>query len=408
MRNLSNKDYNKILLQALKVMFESIIIRNQSTYGSQPSIDLGFLAEALIFYQKVIIVVQSNTLTELVEGVGPDTLLELLKQDFVTIKYLDKRPAIHTRGEVHTPLMVFSPDHTLDVIAPKVFKSVIGKSGKGRRSAKSFQSLVKSIAFEDKMAEELKNDFITSELTARLVKKILNSLTPEYKIPEKFKFEITEDKPGFQVETNLDFEEINKYYRKRIPQSHSTITKSFFLGQITYLKEEIKHASQHNSEIASSEYYSGLHQLIFENLINKFSADKIGHFQDFVFDDSRSIQNIINMKAKNFDDLLTILKRGEKFKEWLKGKPLDADLAKEYFKEVTASTWIDKLPGKSSRWSIFTGIGVGIDALGAGGLGTALGIGISAADSFLLDNILKGWKPDQFIDDSLREFVDDD
>ena len=46
-----------------------------------------------------------------------------------------------------------------------------------------------------------------------------------------------------------------------------------------------------------------------------------------------------------------------------------------------------------------------LDALGAHGIGTATGVAISAADAFLLDRLLKGWKPNQFIDDSLKKFA---
>jgi hypothetical protein len=46
-----------------------------------------------------------------------------------------------------------------------------------------------------------------------------------------------------------------------------------------------------------------------------------------------------------------------------------------------------------------------IDALGGGGLGTAAGLAISAGDAFILNSIIGGWKPNQFIDNQLRTFV---
>ena len=41
---------------------------------------------------------------------------------------------------------------------------------------------------------------------------------------------------------------------------------------------------------------------------------------------------------------------------------------KEYYKEVTADSWVDKLPAKTTRWSLFTGVGMAIDVLGGGGM----------------------------------------
>ena len=88
-----------------------------------------------------------------------------------------------------------------------------------------------------------------------------------------------------------------------------------------------------------------------------------------------------------------------------KNRDPDQGLVKAYFREVTKGSWVDRLPAKSVRWSIFTGLGFAVDLLGAQGIGTATGVAISAADAFLLDRLLKGWKPNQFIDDSLDPFA---
>jgi hypothetical protein len=37
--------------------------------------------------------------------------------------------------------------------------------------------------------------------------------------------------------------------------------------------------------------------------------------------------------------------------------------------------------------------------------GAAVGVGLSAADTFLLDKLLKGWKPNQFVEGPLKEFI---
>jgi hypothetical protein len=103
--------------------------------------------------------------------------------------------------------------------------------------------------------------------------------------------------------------------------------------------------------------------------------------------------------------LLPILDKAERFKEWLKSSPADIDLVKEYFRAVTAESWIDKLPSKGLRWAIFTGSGIALDLLGTGGIGLGVGIALSAIDSFILDKILKGWKPNQFVDGPLQRFV---
>jgi len=130
-----------------------------------------------------------------------------------------------------------------------------------------------------------------------------------------------------------------------------------------------------------------------------------GTFQDFVFDDGRALREAINSGRRGFADLRKVLSSATKFRGWLKNRDPDLELVKAYFREATKGSWVDKLPAKSVRWSIFTGLGLAVDVLGAHGIGTATAVAISAADAFLIDRLLKGWKPNQFIDESLKPFT---
>jgi len=38
-----------------------------------------------------------------------------------------------------------------------------------------------------------------------------------------------------------------------------------------------------------------------------------------------------------------------------------------------------------------------LDSLITGGIGTMIGVGLSIADTFILDKLIKGWKPNQYI-----------
>ena len=60
------------------------------------------------------------------------------------------------------------------------------------------------------------------------------------------------------------------------------------------------------------------------------------------------------------------------------------------------------MPTKTTRFLIFEGIGVTLDFMGAGGVGTAIATGLSAFDSFYLDKLMGGWKPNHFIDNNLK------
>ncbi len=63
-------------------MFERIIIQSQKVIDAESPINLGFLAEAMIFYGNVEVVGSRAMIDQLVREIGPDVLLEFLKRDY--------------------------------------------------------------------------------------------------------------------------------------------------------------------------------------------------------------------------------------------------------------------------------------------------------------------------------------
>ena len=92
-----------------------------------------------------------------------------------------------------------------------------------------------------------------------------------------------------------------------------------------------------------------------------------------------------------------LLKEARKFKDWLQQQEPSVSLIHEYYKALEKETWLDKLPTKAIRFLIFTGGGLLVPALGS--------LGLSAADTFLVDRLLGGWKPNQFVNGPLKDFA---
>ena len=180
------------------------------------------------------------------------------------------------------------------------------------------------------------------------------------------------------------------------------------MSHLFNVRSDIQFCTNYEAEIATDSVNSLVLNLKYADLLERrnVSDNAIKLFQDFVFDDARAIGAAFVGGNRNCRDLIELLEKANKFKSWLKDRDPDASLIKEYYKEITSDSWVDKLPAKSVRWSVFTGIGMGVDALGAGGLGTAAGLAISAADSFMLDKLMKGWKPNQFVEKELTCFVE--
>ena len=75
-------------------MFESIVYKN--TVGPGPLIDIGALAEGLIFYGRVAIVGNSGTLKDLLTRIPPFIFLSLLKSGRIEFHYLDDQTGVST------------------------------------------------------------------------------------------------------------------------------------------------------------------------------------------------------------------------------------------------------------------------------------------------------------------------
>jgi hypothetical protein len=206
----------------------------------------------------------------------------------------------------------------------------------------------------------------------------------------------------------LNYEEINKH----IPNNPDgkMISSTRLILNIQETRGDMHLAAALDAEIATTPINMHLMRLKFKNIYQKSqkSSDDLYQFNDFILDNGHAIREAINSGEKNFNDFLTILEKAAKFKDWLKKVDDDQNIIKEYYKAVTRETWVDKLPGKSFRWAFFTGLGLAMDAAGAGGIGTAIGLGLSVGDNFLLDKVLKGWKPNVFIDNELKGLIGKD
>lgn len=394
-------------------MFESLVIRNKRDFYTKKPIDLGFLAEAMLFYQSVTVIADKSILSQLIYDCGHEVLMELLENKFLKIEYLNNGLGINasnanTPAERLKPIVYGLPKLSLNVASTEICREYTGKSGKGRRISQRLLRNIEPISFDPhELPNEILTDFADSNFVEQSVIHIIKNFTPEYPNPDSIKFVVYKDNETLFTRTNINFEILNSFYHSRIPKTHSSLSSSYLLSHLFNLKGDNYFCTKYKSEITTDPVNAGINNIRYSDILyrHKVSQDGIRLFQDFVFENSKSIREVVNSGERTFKDLLELIEKAKKFKAWIAKKDPDKDLLKEYFKEVTAKSWIDKLPTKSVRWSIFSGIGLAIDALGASGLGTAGALAISAGDALVLDSILKGWKPNQFIEDDLKKFI---
>ncbi len=113
----------------------------------------------------------------------------------------------------------------------------------------------------------------------------------------------------------------------------------------------------------------------------------------------------LNSGERSLSEFFKLLDEAERFKEWVGSTSPDEQIINEYIKAISTTSWLDRLAPRVIRFALFIGAGLLADALMPTGFGTSTGVGLGAADAFLVDKLLKGWRPNQFVEGPLRDFI---
>jgi hypothetical protein len=239
------------------------------------------------------------------------------------------------------------------------------------------------------------------------VRALLEHFVPEYQIPSPCVFRFHRDNQTCTLETNIDFEKADGLFRRRTGVSDATLTAAYLVSYLAETRNTLTYSAEFSTDLAVSVPISIAAACNFKKLIERRggSETQMRAFEDLWFSDSRCIREAVNSGERTFDDVLRLLKAGLKFKEWLKKSSQDGHVVKEYCREVTRAEWAEKLPPKAARWAIFAAAGTAAGFLLTPVAGAVAAIGLSAGDSFLLDKVIKGWKPNQFVNGPLKDFV---
>lgn len=387
-------------------MFERICIPPIEPDGTR--FDLGLVAESLLFYSETFLIVAGNNLSGLVRHLGPDLMFRLIDEHQLKVRFIDHNLGAIT-GNKGTPFerydvgLIHAEKHSLESAAQNAFIEVTLKSGRGRRLAARFCRSVKPIKYTESITNRITEDMTRGIFLEEFIKRRLVSLGAVRSASEipafKYHFQLDPGR-GFVLDADLEL-------RKLVSRFSELSDPASILAQYGTTVANMSLWAQISSEVAVYPRQADVISARLEPMLKEYSRQQkeVAAYQEFVLDDSRAIREAINSGARSFDELVVVLERARKFKEWLTDLSEDTSLIKQYHKDVTSDSWIDKLPSKSARWALFTGAGIGIDAAGAGGVGTAAGVALSALDTFFLDQLMRGWKPHKFVEGTLRGFI---
>ena len=390
-------------------MFGDICIRRMQRTGTP--IDLGFLAEAMVFYRKVHVVADSALLSYLFRVCGPDSLIAAVEHGFLRLSYLENNLAVSTVNqgrptERYGLHFVSSEKQTLPSFVERQILCLSGKAGKSRRLANRMARYVDPVVWTQPEATAAMDDLLDSEITDIAAKIVLQEIAPGLRLPEDGRFRVSEGPEGLHVETDLDLAAAEPYYKRVDPDSPFGVAT--ILIAIFEALADLRFSAGFSSELAVSANTAAIAEIKLGRLLRlrQDNDDRVKLFQEWTFHEGRAIRDAVNKGHQNFEDVLKLVQSAQRFKDWLAKQPDDADVRQEYLREVSKVDWADALPAKTFRWLLFTALGSALGFYTTPIQGVLAGAALNAVDDFMIDKLVKGWKPDQFVEGPLKGFVD--
>lgn len=393
-------------------MFEHIVLRRAQ--DGLP-ISAGQIAEALLYYQKVQLFVDRGTLIKLVQQIGTDRTLVLLRRPELSAVYCEEVLATHTQSvgvsQFHKYVaFTLAGDKSVGQLKkPKErLQFELERQGiqkhEAKRFTKSFLDIVPVRKFSGNhflqggIADAAKRDLSNLEYTKQAFAKAISGIPGGYEIGNDLNLELINSDLGVVVFTNIDFASINRRRAESSPPIEP-LTIAHLLSNILEARADLALASFYGGDFVTSGITSSIIQAHHADILRRsnLNAELRRQFTEVVLPDSPALAEIIDSGERSFDEFLRLLNRATRFKGWLKTINPDEGLIRSYMRDISSESWIERLPAKSLRYVLTTALDATYPAVGlASGL----------FDNFVLEKLLSGWRPNHFVSGRLSPFID--
>ncbi len=382
-------------------MFDKICIKSREF--SEGHLDMSFLIDTMLFYGEVNVLAHTAEIAKLLETFGEETLHHLIlsgrmklhiRQNILGIGHQPSGDKIHYGVE-----LFHAKDISVHNTLYTAHQQLVHNSTRNMQFADHFAEIVTGHVYDPIVFQMIEADFQNPSYLTDSVTEILRTYIPEYSQPDPVRVEIEkDDRPvgpfssSYVVHSNIDFGKINSIhakYGKPNVSGHSS-----FLLTLVEARGDNYISGQFESEFATGDLNSTLMNMQLADVIQRTrkSEGEIIEFNKHVLADCPSIGTAFVSGQITGKQLLKLLEEGDKFRKWLGTIDPNADLVNRYISEALAPALSDKAIIKTAR----------VAATGLAGLIPGLGTVASVADTFFVDKLINGWKPNHFIDGKLK------
>ena len=393
-------------------MFNSIVLKQSEDNGP---ISVGKIAEALLYYQRVHVILDRTSLYHLIDQVGVSNLIEILSRPELTFVYCEEFLGVLTldQGTFNerynfVGFLISGDEHgTKYNNAKERLEFTIVDKLDSKKEAIRFSNFLIDKApirkysgnhyIEGGIPEAAKKEFKESEYTRHLFQEAVKSVEGGFQLDENFKLEIISSGDSLFIFNDVDWARIN-HNRKKINSELEELNVAHILASLVTARADLFLASFYGGDFATSDLSSKLIMRQHAEVLRRanLNSQEIKTFTEVVMPDHPNISQVVNSKDKSIGEFLKLLDQAKKFKKWLGATNPDEALVRAYMKEISSIDGVQKLPVKVLRYLL----GMGLDGY-APGAGRIAGF----IDTFILDKMLGDWRPNLFVENKLVPFV---
>lgn len=393
-------------------MFERITITETENADPDRPLDVGLILESMLFYKKTIVMISTQkSFFQLLHELGDRNLLKLIESDTLELMFNESYTAIKSdpdsNNRIYHNIVTFSNNSiTKESELQKACVKYTGREGRGRRLSNVLADKTKSFKHQRNFDQISKEVFLDKKYIQKTYRMILENHVPGQKDWDNTIFEVESQKNGFYINTTLNFDKLNNEIAL-LGKEKIILRPANILANILEIENDVYRTSYNTSELVSHSTKNNLLSLrlqyFMEKLKNNIQAKE--NLLKHINLNFRTLREEYNLKKIDVNKIVAAILHSNKFKNWLNSKDNDENILNAYLSEISKIDNFSSLPNKSFRWIIFTLTGIAFETFLPTGIGTTLTLTSGVLDTFFLEKLISGWRPNQFVNTYLTSAI---
>lgn len=400
-------------------MLERAVVRRLEE-NENNVIDIGRLLDSALYYGKINIILENGILESLIRAIGADGLYSLVSNNsFIGTLTLSKQTVIAQSNagiESYTPAAYALYQNTprsatkIDPVdsVRQIFSHPNSRIEISIPEAKRIVASCRIRPGQALLGEENSTCAIWKSLSTdpNIVRNAINSVAHQRRFSvnqsnlKSVDLSLNYSGQSVKVDSSVDLQSIVVS-----PSDENPVFWIDVFKEIERYRTDIVLSQDLKSDLIVDDSSHEMSLFHIESVLKNSLAGQrnIDQFESAVFQNGRTIGDAYNLGGITLSEALRVIDRAARFKKFLHQKPFDANLLREYIAETSGVSSLSKFPGRELKFLCMQGLNIFASTILPGVGGVLVGAGLGAAETFILPNLERGWKPNLFVADVQRE-----